>query len=197
MIAAHEGIQNKENLYALLALMFLNASRFRSRVGQNREILTLAEQDRRMWDATLIQKGLGYLQKSAANEGLSVYHILAAISACHCAAADFESTNWKAILDLYDLLLLIDGSPLVQLNRSVALARVAGLEKAIEELKQLRSDPSVGSYHLLYATEGEFYFELKQFSKAADAYKRAIMLSPLQPEKELLQKKLKHCLENL
>jgi RNA polymerase sigma factor (sigma-70 family) len=195
MIAAHQGIQNKENLYALLALMFLNASRFRSRLGKNREILTLAEQDRSMWDAMLIQKGLGYMQKAAANERLSIYHILAAISACHCAAADFESTNWRAILDLYDLLLLIDGSPLVQLNRSVALARVAGLEKAIEELKQLRSDPSVGSYHLLYATEGEFYFELKQFSKAADAYKRAIMLSPLQPEKELLQKKLKDCLE--
>jgi RNA polymerase sigma factor (sigma-70 family) len=197
MIAMHPVIQSKSNVYALLALMLLNASRFRSRVDKNGNILTLSEQDRKMWDALLIQKGLVYMEKSAADNRISIYHIMAAISACHCSAPDFESTDWMAILGLYDHLLLIDHSPLVKLNRAVALAKVAGPQKAVEELEQLKNDSSFRSYHLLYATEGEFYFEIKEYSRAAEAYKKAIAHSPLQPEKDLLQKKLESCLEKL
>jgi RNA polymerase sigma factor (sigma-70 family) len=197
MIVIHPAIQNKSSVYALLALMLLNASRFRSRVDKNGNIRTLSEQDRKMWDASLIQKGLVYMEKSAADNRISIYHIMAAISACHCAAPDFESTDWNAILNLYDHLLLIDHSPLVKLNRAVALAKVAGPPKAVEELEQLKNDSSFHSYHLLYATEGEFYFEMKEYSKAAEAYKKAIAHSPLQPEKDLLQKKLEGCLKKL
>jgi RNA polymerase sigma factor (sigma-70 family) len=197
MIAMHPAIQSKSNVYALLALMLLNASRFRSRVDKSGNILTLSEQDRKLWDASLIQKGLVYMEKSAAENHISIYHIMAAISACHCSAPDFESTDWTAILNLYDHLLLVDHSPLVKLNRSVALAKVQGVQKALEVLQQLKSDASFSSYHLLYATEGEFYFEMKNYLKAADAYKKAIGHSLLQPEKELLQKKLESCLKKL
>jgi RNA polymerase sigma-70 factor (ECF subfamily) len=197
MIALHPAIQNKSNVYALLALMLLNGSRFRSRTDKKGNILTLSEQDRKMWDASLIQNGLVYMEKSAKDNRISIYHIMAAISACHCSAPDFESTDWKAILNLYDHLLLIDHSPLVNLNRSVALAKVVGVQKALEELQRLKTDPSFSSYHLLYATEGEFYFEMKEFSKAAEAYKKAIAHSPLQPEKDLLQKKLEGCLKKI
>jgi RNA polymerase sigma factor (sigma-70 family) len=197
MVAVHPALHNKGNTYALLALMLLNASRFRSRVDKNGNILTLSEQDRRLWDASLIQKGFVYMEKSVADKHISVFHIMAAVSACHCSAPDFASTDWKAILNLYDHLLLVDHSPLVKLNRSVALAKVSGVQKALEELQQLKSDVSFNSYHLLYATEGEFYFEMKEYPRAAEAYRKAIACSSLQPEKDLLQKKLERCLEKL
>ena len=197
MIAVHPAIQNKSNVYALLALMLLNASRFASRIGKDGNIYTLAEQDRSLWNLSLMQKGFAYLERSAENNAISIYHIMAAISAFHCAAPDFESTNWKGILNLYDHLLLLDHSPLVKLNRSVPLAKVAGVQKAIEELQELKQDPSFTSYHLLYATEGEFYFELQEYSKAAKAFRKAIEYSSLQAEKQLLQKKLERCLEKI
>lgn len=197
MIAVHPAIKNKSNVYALLALMLLNASRFSSRIDKDGNILTLAQQDRKLWDLSLMQKGFAYLDKFAQDNAVSVYHIMAAISAYHCASPDFESTDWKGILNLYDHLLLIDQSPLVRLNRAVPLAKVAGVQKAIEELEQLKNDASFTSYHLLYATEGEFYFETGEFAKAAEAWQKAIAYSPLQAEKELLQRKLQRCLEKI
>jgi predicted RNA polymerase sigma factor len=181
----------------LLALMLLNASRFASRTDKEGNILTLAEQDRSQWNGALIQKGLSWLEKSAAYNRISIYHIIAAISALHCAAPDFASTNWKGILNLYDHLLLIDHSPLVKLNRAVPLARVAGVQQALEELQKLKHDPPFNSYHLLYATEGEFYFELQDYGKAADAFRQAILFASLPAEKQLLQKKLERCLKNI
>jgi RNA polymerase sigma-70 factor (ECF subfamily) len=177
--------------------MLLNASRFASRIGKDGNILTLAEQDRRLWNPVLMQKGFAYLERSTAENSISIYHILATISAYHCAAPDFISTDWKGILKMYDHLLVMDHSPLVRLNRSVALSKVSGVEKAIEELEQLKNDPSFSSYHLLYATEAEFYLESEQYAKAVEAFQKAIDHSPLDAEKKLLQKKLKICQEKL
>jgi len=100
MISSHAAIENKSDVYALLALMMLNASRFRARLDANGNILQMAEQDRSAWDSSLIEKGLYYLEKSASFATISEYHILAAISANHCIARDFESTNWNNILSL-------------------------------------------------------------------------------------------------
>jgi RNA polymerase sigma factor (sigma-70 family) len=197
MIAVHPAIQNKSNIYAALALMLLNASRFASRMDKEGNIRTLAEQDRGSWNPSLMQKGFAYLERSTENNVLSIYHIMATISAYHCAAPDFESTDWKGILKLYDHLLLIDHSPLVKLNRSIPLAKVEGVQKAIDELELLKQDPSFTSYHLLYATEGEFYFEMGEYPKAAKAFQKAIDYSPLQAEKQLLQKKLERCIEKI
>jgi RNA polymerase sigma-70 factor (ECF subfamily) len=196
MIAAYTRIQNKSNVYAMLSLMLLNASRFTSRTNKQGAIRTLAEQDRSLWNIELIQKGLFFLERSTERNTLSVYHILATISAYHCAAPDFETTDWKGILALYDHLLLLDGSPLVKLNRLVPLAKVMGAEKAMEALQELKKDASFNSYHLLYATEGEFYWEMNEYKKAAEAFQRAIDYSPLQVEKQLLQNKLERCLKN-
>jgi RNA polymerase sigma factor (sigma-70 family) len=197
MIAAGPGIQKKANVYAVLSLMLFNASRFSARIGKEGNIVTLSEQDRSLWDQDLIQKGLVYLEKAADGNSLSIYHIMAAISACHCAAPEFALTDWKAILGLYDQLLLFDASSLVRLNRAVPLARVAGPQKAIEELQLIRHDPSFTSYHLLYATEAEFYIELKQYERAAGSLHAAIKFSPLKAEKLLLEKKLGQCLEKI
>src|SRR5687767_7566248 len=97
IIIAHPGIHQKSNVYAMLALMYLNASRFGARLSGEGTILTMAEQDRSLWDQSLMQKGYNYLQISTTDNIISVYHILATISAYHCSAVDFQSTNWKGI----------------------------------------------------------------------------------------------------
>ena len=197
MLSVHPVIKLKGNIHALLALMLLNAARFRSRVSKDGNILTLAEQDRSLWERSFMQNGFAYLEKSTEEKTISIYHILATISAYHCAAADFESTDWKGILSMYDRMLLLENSPLVQLNRCIPLAKVEGMEKAIEQLRLIKKDPNFNSYHLLYATEGEFYYELKDYEKAAVAFEKAIQYSPLLAEKERLQKRMKECIENL
>jgi RNA polymerase sigma factor (sigma-70 family) len=189
-------IKNKSNVYASLALMYLNASRFKSRLNEKGEILTMEEQDRRQWDKGLMQKGFYYLEQSS-NKNISLYHILATISAYHCSAANFESTDWKSILSLYDKLLQIDNSPIVMLNRSIALSKVEGPKNAIKELQKLKHNQVLKSYHLFYSTLAEFYIQLNEFRDAVAAIKTAIALSPLKAEQELLKKKLEMCRQKI
>lgn len=196
IIAANPIIKDKSNVFASLALMYLNASRFKSRQNEKGEILTMAEQDRKQWDKTLMQKGFYYLEQSS-NKNISVYHILATISAYHCSAIDFESTDWVSILSLYDKLLQIDHSPVVMLNRTIAISKVSGAKKAIEELEKIKSNPALQSYHLLYSAQAEFYMQLNKFKEAAACLTTAIELSPLKAEKDLLQKKLDTCNEKI
>src|SRR5882762_10372247 len=138
LIAAHPALQNKSDVYAILSLMYLNACRFKARIDANGNILTLAEQDRSLWDRSLMQRGFLYLEKSTSHKILSIYHILAAISAYHCAAPDFGSTDWKSILSLYDNLVEMDSSPMVLLNRSIAVAKVQGSVQALNELEKIK-----------------------------------------------------------
>jgi predicted RNA polymerase sigma factor len=150
IIAGNSSIHDKSNVFACLALMYLNASRFKARQNDKGEILTMAEQDRRQWDLTLMQKGYYYLEQSASGTNISIYHILAAISAYHCSAPDFESTDWESILLLYDKLIMIDHSPLVLLNRSVAVSKVSGPEKALLELEKIKDNPALQKYQPFY-----------------------------------------------
>lgn len=193
IIAAHEALQDKSDVYAVLSLMYLNASRFKSRTDQAGNILTMAEQDRSQWDHIQMQKGFYYLERSTLHKQFSVYHILAAISAHHCAAPDFESTDWDAILSLYDKLIQVDHSPVALLNRAIAVSKVRGAVQGLEELEKIKDSPVLRSYHLFYSTRAEFYLQLNEPGKAADCLVKAIELSPLQVEKDLLQKKLAHC----
>ncbi|MGB4847988.1 MAG: sigma-70 family RNA polymerase sigma factor [Saprospiraceae bacterium] len=189
-------IKEKSNVFAILALMYLNSSRFQSRQNEKGDIITMAEQDRTQWDKNLMQKGFYYLDQST-NATISVYHVLATISAYHCSAADFESTDWTSILALYDKLLLIDPSPLVMLNRAIAFAKVNGEKKAIEELKRIEKNPALQSYHLFHSTLAEFYLQSNLFQEAGSSLKKAIDLSSLSIEKEWLQKKLELCLQKI
>jgi RNA polymerase sigma factor (sigma-70 family) len=197
MIAMHSAIHYKSNVYALLALMQLNASRFKARQDANGNIITLENQDRSLWNYQLMGKGFSNLDKSTSEKKVSIYHILASISACHCSATNYKATDWKSILALYDRLIQIDNSPIVFLNRAVALSKVSGAEKAIAELEQIRNSAALKNYHLFYSTKAEFHIELNQFSNAIKAIETAIELAPLQNEKALLQKKLAFCRENI
>ncbi len=193
IIAAYERLQNKSGVYALLALMYLNASRFKSRSDEAGNIFTMEQQDRSLWDRSLMQQGFHYLEKSTAYNDLSIYHILATISAYHCAAPDFASTDWESILSLYDKLAQIDRSPLVLLNRAIALSKVNGVLQALQELEKIKNEPALASYHLFYSTQAEFYLQAEDFQKASESIEKAISLSPLEIEKELLKKKLELC----
>jgi RNA polymerase sigma-70 factor (ECF subfamily) len=197
MIAANKAIQQKENVLALLALMFLNASRFKARQDDEGNILTMAQQDRSKWDRSLKETGLDLLNRAAGSERIGFYHLLAAISAHHSIAPDFDSTNWPGILSLYDRLLYIDKSPLVLMNRAVAVLKVNGAEKAIAELEKIENISSLRNYHLFYSTKAEFYIQAGKYSQAADCLRKSIGLSPLAAEKLLLQKKLDSCIKKI
>ncbi len=193
MIVVHPAIEDKSEVYALLALMQLNTSRLKARQDGEGNILTLAQQDRAVWDFRLMEKGFANLAQSITGGEISVYHILASISSYHCSAARFEDTDWKSILFLYDKLIQTDASPVVMLNRAVALAKVEGPEPAITELGKLNKFSALTSYHLLYSAQAEFYMELGRFQEAAVMLKSAIERAPLPAEKAFLRKKLEQC----
>lgn len=196
ILATSPILKEKTNVWAALALMYLNASRFQSRLNEMGEILTMEEQDRTRWDKQLMQKGFFYLGKST-HHTISVYHILASISAYHCSAPDYTSTDWKSILALYDKLLEIDTSPLVILNRTIALAKVSGIKPAIEELKKIEHHHALQTYYLFHATLAEFYMQSNSFKEAVIYLERAIALSPLKVEQDWLTKKLELCAQKI
>ena len=118
---------------------------------------------------------------------------MAAISAYHCTAADFASTDWNGILLLYDNLLQMDNSPVILLNRAIVLSKVRGPEAALNELAEIKKIPSMKSYYLLYSAEAEFYVQVSQFKNAEQSLETAMQHTSLQAEKELLQKRLDSC----
>ena len=195
IIVGHTAFKNRSDAYGLLALMQLNACRFNARQDAEGNILTLEQQDRSLWNYTLMEKGFSSLKRSASGEMISAYHILATISACYCSAADYNSTDWQSILALYDKLMQLDNSPVVLLNRAIVLSKVLGVEKGIAELEQLKNQSSLKSYYLFYSTQAAFYIESGEFEKAIPILETAIELAPLQTEKLLLQKKLEFCSE--
>lgn len=197
IIANHPSIHKKSNVYALLALMQLNASRFKARQDEEGNILTLELQNRSFWDLSMMGKGFSNLERSMPAEEVSIYHILAAISSYHCSSPDYKSTDWKSILALYDKLVEIDSSPVVMLNRTVAIAKVSGAAAAINELEKLQNIPTFESYYLFYSVWAEFYSESGQFAKAAGLLQKAIALAPLDSEKSFMQKKLASCYEKI
>jgi RNA polymerase sigma-70 factor (ECF subfamily) len=193
MILGNPSFKEKACVYALQALMQLNASRFKARQDAGGNILTLEEQDRSLWDHSLMQGGFINLEKAASYKELSRFHILAAISAYHCAAIKYEMTDWKSILALYDRLLEIDRSPLVLLNRAIAVSKVEGIAAAIDELKNIQESLPLRSYHHFYSTLGAFYVEAEEYKTAIPILEKAVGLAPLLAEKAILKKKIDYC----
>lgn len=137
-VAGSKTIRRKENVYGLLALMYLNASRFKARLDEKGDIMTMAQQDRSKWDANLRDKGLACLNEAAKDNKIGFYHLLAGISAYHSLAPEYKATNWQAILYLYDCLVNIDNSPLILLNRSIAVCNVRGRKRQLKSFGELR-----------------------------------------------------------
>lgn len=176
--------------HALLALMLLTAARFPSRLSEHGELLRLEGQDRSKWDATLIARGLHHLALSADGGERSEYHIQAGIAACHCAAADFASTDWMRILRLYDDLYALKPSPVVALNRVVAIAQVHGPDAGLEALKAIPERERLENHYLLHAVTGELEWQRRQFRAAAESFRRALHLVTVEPERAHLERML-------
>lgn len=178
MMVSNVDLDNNSGVSALLALMYFNASRFSSRVDASDNIVELERQDRGKWDNELIQKGLHSLSFAAQNNQVSSYHILATISAHHCIAQSFEVTDWKSILKLYDNLLQLDPSPIVQLNRAVVLAMTTTPLVALTEIEEIENKTALNSYLPYYTVRAEFYRQSKQYKKANGLLAEALKLAP-------------------
>jgi len=177
------------NLYALMALMCFQSSRFESRIGEDGRLLTLDEQDRSTWNKELIKEGSRQLALASSGNAISEYHIQASIAACHSFAPSFAETDWKKILVLYDALLKIKRDVITQLNRVVALAKVKGAEEAILELKALPEEKLKNNY-LFYAIEASLYNQTGQKKLAIDCYNKALTLTFNKTEQKYLKNKL-------
>jgi RNA polymerase sigma factor (sigma-70 family) len=182
---------NQPRTHALIALMLLNAARLPARTDAEGKILRLNEQDRSTWNQAMIARGMQHLSASAAGDELTSYHLQAAIAACHCAASDYESTDWRKILSLYDRLLELDDSPVIALNRAVAVANVHGAQAGIEAVAAIHNANQLNSYYLLYAVLGEFEKQLNNFQASIDNFRKALELTELRSEQLFLSKRLR------
>jgi RNA polymerase sigma factor (sigma-70 family) len=172
---------------ALLALICLNAARLRARVSVTGEIVRLQHQDRSQWDAQLIEEGIVTLGAASTGEIVSPYHLEAGIAAVHCLSPDEEGTDWARILSLYDQLLLLKPTPIVAMNRSVALARVQGPREALEALESIPNRHSLEAQHLYHAIRASFIGKLGHPAEARAAYQRAAELAQCSAERDFLQ----------
>ncbi len=169
---------NAPSVNALMALMCFHASRFDAREDENGDIITLENQDRTIWNQQLIQLGFYYLTKASDNEDeVSDYHIQAGIAYNHCIAPTFEQTNWENILNLYNLQVATNLSPVIALNRLVALSKVKGAKQALTELQNLEDHKYLQEYHLLYAIKAELLVEVGDITNAKQAFEKAKSLT--------------------
>lgn len=182
--------------HALLALMLLNAARFKARVDQSGHMVRMEDQDRTLWNQHLITRGLRHLDMINTAEELSIYHILATISAYHCIAKEFGQTNWQGILQMYDVLQSIDDSPLVRLNRAIALTQLEGIEKGIEEVLSLK-DSIPQNYLPYHTTLADLYIRKETFDLAIESLKTALSLSKSTLETKTIEERIKKCERNL
>jgi len=180
-------------VHALVALMALQAARLPARVDELGDLVLLEDQDRARWDDRLIALGFRYFDRSMAGDDVSEYHVQAAIAATHARAPDASSVDWPLILRLYDDLLTKNPSPVVALNRAVAIARVHGPAAALAAVAPLERDPHMRGYHLLLAVRGQLLLDLGRMSQAADAFKAALTCDCSQPERRFLERKLQQC----
>ncbi|MET7421123.1 RNA polymerase sigma factor [Dactylosporangium sp. NPDC005555] len=182
-------------VFGLVALMELQASRFRTRVDAAGIPARLEDQDRRRWDRTLIEHGLSMLDRAFdLARPLGVFSLQAAISACHARAATFAVTDWVAILALYDALTQITRSPVVELNRAVAVLHVDGPEAALATTRPLLADRRMAGYHLLGAVRGDILTRLGRHAEAAAELERAAELAPTKQERQLLLSRMAQAL---
>lgn len=191
LLAGHPST-GRPRTHALVALMWLNAARLSGRTGPEGGLLRLEDQDRSRWNREMLARGVRHLGISAQGTELSEYHLQAGIAACHGLAPDYGSTDWPRILEYYDRWAERNPSPVVALNRAVALARVKGPEAGIAAVQAIPGREQLDSYHLVYAVLGEFEAERRNFQAAAAHFRKALQLAELKSEQNHLEGRLGH-----
>jgi RNA polymerase sigma factor (sigma-70 family) len=189
-------VPNVAEVHGLVALMEIQASRIHARTGPKGEPILLLDQDRTRWDHMLIRRGLAALQRAEElGGGLGPYALQAAIAACHARARIAAETDWDRIAALYDALAQLMPSPIVELNRAVAIAMAFGPAAGLELIDTLVSEPSLRSYHLLPSVRGDFLFKLGRFAEAQTEFQRAASLTRNAREREFLLCRARACVE--
>lgn len=188
-LAGHPATDRPE-VHALLAIMYLQASRIPARTDRAGAPILLEDQDRGLWDRRAIAAGLSHLDRAGAGDRLTSYHLEAAIAACHAAAPDFASTDWTRVLELYEELSRLRPSSVIKLNRSVAVAMVHGPEAGLRALDELLEDRAMQRYHLYSAVRGRLLERAGRTREAATAYRSALDLVRTAPERKFLGARL-------
>jgi predicted RNA polymerase sigma factor len=189
-----ELVPREPEALGLVALLEIQASRTRARVGRDGEPILLADQNRSRWDPLLIHRGLEALSRA---EGLPAplgpYGLQAAIAACHARAASAEETDWVRIAALYEALAAISPSPVVELNRAVAIGMAFGPEPALALLDTIAAEPALAKYHLLPSVRGDLLEKLGRRDEARAEFERAAELTGNERERELLLRRAAEC----
>ncbi|HYU37302.1 MAG TPA: RNA polymerase sigma factor [Gemmatimonadales bacterium] len=181
-------------VHGLVALMEIQASRLKARVGPAGEPILLLDQDRGRWDQLLIRRGLAALERAAAPAGaLGPFSLQAAIAACHARARTAEDTDWTRITALYDALTQLTQSPVVELNRAVAYSMAFGPAAGLEIVDPLTSEPALAGYHLLPSVRGDFLAKLGRWGEARAEFERAASLTRNARERTLLLERAARC----
>ncbi|MBX6332030.1 MAG: RNA polymerase sigma factor [Gemmatimonadaceae bacterium] len=192
-----ELMPSEPEVHGLVALMEIQASRLRARVGPGGEPVLLLDQDRGRWDQVLIRRGLAALERAEALGGaLGPYALQAAIAACHARARTAEETDWARIAALYDALAQLAPSPVVELNRAVAIAMAFGPAAGLELVDKLTSEPSLAKYHLLPSVRGDLLMKLGRYAEARVELERAASLTRNARERALLLERAARCARN-
>ena len=189
-----ELVPKEPEVHGLVGLMEIQASRVGARVGPSGEPVLLLEQDRARWDHVLIRRGLAALERAEQLGGaLGPYALQAAIAACHARARTPEETDWARIAALYDALAQLAPSPVVELNRAVALAMAFGAATGLELVDTLTSEPSLRGYYLLPSVRGDLLAKLGRFDEARQEFVRAASLTRNERERTLLLERAAAC----
>ena len=181
-------LPDEPEVLGLLALMKLHLARGGSRFSESGELVLLADQDRSRWDAALIAEAIALIEHAARLGRPGPYQLEAAIAACHAEARNFDATDWVQIVVLYDMLLALAPSPVVRLNRAIALWKVDGPAPALRELEEIA--PILDAYHLFHAARAELLNELGRHEQARAAQLRALELTDNRAERSLLERRL-------
>lgn len=192
MLLAHPAGATPET-YALSALMCLNAARLRGRVDALGELQTLENQDRSSWDHGLVAEGLALLSRSASGASASQYHIEAAIAACHTTASDPAQTNWSEVVHLYDALIRVAPSPVVALNRAIAIAQVEGPERGLAEIAVIADCERLVTYPFYQAAMGELEFRCGRYAGARQHFRAAAAVARNSAERGFLERRERAC----
>jgi RNA polymerase sigma-70 factor (ECF subfamily) len=182
-------------VHALVAMMALQAARLQARTDESGDVILLEDQDRSRWDHGLLALGFHHFDLSISGEDVSEFHIQAAIAATHARVAAGGSVDWPVILQLYDQLAVMNRSPVVALNRAVAVAKVHGAAAGLAEVDRLADHAKLRQYYLLLAVRGHLLLELGRGTEAAECYRAALELRCSEPERRFLRRKLAECPE--
>jgi RNA polymerase sigma factor (sigma-70 family) len=189
-----ELVPKEPEVHGLVALMEIQSSRLRARVSSSGEPILLLKQNRAQWDQLLIRRGLAALERAERlGDARGRYTLEAALAACHARARTAEETDWARIADLYAELARLRPSPVVELNRAVAIGMAFGPEAGLKIVDKLASEPSLRQYHLLPSVRGDLLFKLSRYAEARAEFERAAAMTQNERERQMLRDRADDC----